>query len=114
MKAIYNAIYAAIFLAFLVKVKEKLVDDSMISIPVYEGDGSDCWGVMVGEKCVFSSYDKERARNVARLIKKALPKTEPRIFEDEDSDVEDHHWCDTGLNMFDAEELRQLLLRSEY
>ena len=114
MNSVYNAIYAAIFLAFLAKVKSKLVDDSMISIPVYEGDGSDCWGVMVGEKCVFSSYDKDRSKRVARIIKKALPKTEPKLFEDEDADVEDRRWCETGLNMFEAEELRDLLMREEY
>lgn len=114
MNSIYNAIYAAIFLAFLAKVKTKLVDEGMISIPVYEGDGSDCWGVRVGNKVVFYSYEKDRAKRVARLIKKALPKVEPVVYEDEDADVEDRNWCETGLNMFDAEELRELLLREEY
>ena len=113
MNSIYNAAYAGIMIYFVRKLYEKLVFDSAIPVPCFEGDGSDCWNVFVGDKCVFYSYDKERARRLARQIKKALPMTEPRLVEDEDMDVEDHHWCDTGLNMFDAEELRQIVIAED-
>ena len=113
MNSIYNAAYAGIMIYFVRKLYEKLVFDSGIQIPTYEGDGSDCWNVFVGDKCVFYSYDKERARRLARQIKKALPMAEPRLVEDEDIDVEDSNWRETGLNMFDVEELRQIVMAEE-
>lgn len=114
MNKVFNAFYASIFIYFVRKVLDKLTVECQIPVPVYEGDGSDCWGVKVGQKVVFYSYDKERAKRVARQIKKALPKTEPVVYEDEDADVEDNRWCETGLNMFDAETVRSIVLHEEY
>ena len=111
MKHLFNAMYVLIFIAFLRKVYDKMAVDVDITIPCYEGDGSDCWVIQAGDCYVAWSYDMEKARVLARAIKKEFPSLNVVMVEDEDIQVDDMLLADTGLDRDGCERLTDIVHR---
>ncbi len=107
---IYNLVYLGIFLEFLRKTYEKLVENYQLGISFTSNDGEGCYAVVVGNSAVYSTYSKSEAWHVAATIKKALPNSAVQIIEDDTLDG-DPGLESTGLNQAELVELQRILER---
>ena len=91
MKLIFNAVYAAIFLAWARKITDKVTEEFKWEIPYYRVDESGCYNVLVDDQAIAYSFNRSTAGRLAHAIAAEFPVLVGRIkiTEDDDAVVDD-------------------------
>lgn len=109
MKTIFNAVYAAIFLAWARKITDKVTEEFKWEIPYFRVDDSGCFNILIDETPVAYSFDRRKAVRLASHIEHEFPQLSGRLKITEDEAAEVEYSMIHGLDAYQRKRLSEVI-----